>query len=348
MRARAPDHGGRRTDRFDEVLQHGRADDRRHATGGRTAPSAADRLDPKAIGSRRKRPRGARRLEHHQFVRAESEHRPSGCTDRESRRRVVADHVVRVAAILQAKRDAQIGVRADVVGDHSGRTLRRQQQVDAQTAATLGNRHERAQEVGQFLGERRELVDHHHETWQRIIDHPAIAREIVDSGRSQEALTAPHFGIEADEYPFGQAVVEVGHHPNGVRQPGTGIERRAALEVDQDHREMVGAGPRGERHHQRAQELALAGSRRAGDQTVGPIAHQVDVDDAVAGQPEPSDRCRVTPGLHPAASDHRRGVVSRWFEIGQRHVRRHAACAVVVLGVDQRRQPSCCGLRGRR
>ena len=220
--------------------------------------------------------------------------------------------------------------------------------MDAQTAATLGNRHERAQEVGQFLGERRELVDHHHETWQRIIDHPAIAREIVDSGRSQQALTAPHFGIEADEYPFGQAVVEVGHHPNGVRQPGTGIERRAALEVDQDHREMVGAGPRGERHHQRAQELALAGSRRAGDQTVGPIAHQVDVDDAVAGQPEPSDRCRVTPGLHPAASDHRRGVVSRWFEIGQGHVRRHAACAVVVLGVDQRRQPSCCGLRGRR
>ena len=99
---------------------------------------------------------------------------------------------------------------------------------------------------------------------------------------------------------------------------------------------MVGAALRCERHHQRAQQLALARTGGACDEAVRSVAYEVDVDDAIARHPESCDRGRVAPRMLPAADDHARRVVGHRFQLRQRHVARDAARLVVVLGVDQR------------
>ena len=66
-------------------------------------------------------------------------------------------------AVVEAQRDAQVGVGPDVVAHHAGRALRGEHQVDAEAAAALGHADERRQEVGQLGGQRGELVDHHDE-----------------------------------------------------------------------------------------------------------------------------------------------------------------------------------------
>ena len=223
-----------------------------------------------------------------------------------------------VGAILEPERDPQVGVGPDVIGDDTGRTLRGQHQVDAEAATALGDRHERAQELGQFLGQRRELVDDDHEARQRFGDGAAVGGQVVSSGGPQEALPAAHLGVEAHQHPLGETVVEVGHHTDGVREPRARVERRAALVVDEDQRDVVRTRTCSERHDQRAQQFALSRARRAGDQTVRAIACEVDVDDAIGRHSEAGDRCRVAATVLPPACDRRCRVVTDRFEFGQR------------------------------
>ena len=110
-------------------------------------------------------------------------------------------------------------------------------------------------------------------------------------------------GIEAHERSFGEAVVEVGHQPDGVGQVGTGVEGRATLVVDEHEVEVLRSHRCGQAQHERAQQFALARPGRPGDQTVRSVAHQVDVDPAVD---RGAERCR------------RRGVGSAAAAIGSR------------------------------
>ena len=341
-------HRRRASDRIDDVFQHAGPTCEISDSWRARRRYATDVFDSQAAGARRQRPRRARGLEHHEIFRAESQRGSSRCADGKAGRGGVADHVVGIGAILQTERDAQVGVGTDVVGDHPRRPLRRQQQMDAEAASALGDRHERPEEAGEFLGERRELVDHHHQARQRVVDGAPVAREVVDTDGAQQTFSTAHLGVEADEHTLGEAVIEVGHHTNRVRQPGTGVERRASLVIDQDHRHVVGSRLHGERRDQCAQQFALARPGGACDQPVRTIAHQVDVDDTVGRHPENSHRCRVASGLHPSASDHRRCVVGERFEFGERHNARYPAGAVMILGIDQRRQATSSGFRGRR
>ena len=300
------------------------------AAGSPTTRSASVFDPPWSTGSTWRRPArrgtapsGARRLEDDQLVGPEPERRPTGNARRESGRLAVADHIVGVGTVVQAQRDPQVGVGADVVGDDAGRPLRGEQQVDAEAASTLRHRHECAEELGQLLGERRELVDHHHEPRERSVDGAAIARQVVDAHGAQQPFASTHLGIEAHQHPFGEPVVEVGHHADGVRQPLAGVERRSALEVDEDHRDVVGARLCGERHHQRAQQLALARPGGAGDEPVGTVAYEVDVDDAVVRHPEPGDRSRVAPGV--CANDGRSPTPRRRRPVRARRATRRSA-----------------------
>ena len=72
------------------------------------------------------------------------------------------------------------------------------------------------------------------------------AAEVVRAGGTQQSLTAADLGIEADERPLGEAIVEIGDEPDGVRQVGAGVERRPALVVDEDERQVVGTRAGGE------------------------------------------------------------------------------------------------------
>ncbi len=63
--------------------------------------------------------------------------------------------------------------------------------------------------------------------------------DVVDAGSPQQPLAAAQLGFEADQRPLGEAVVEVGDDAHRVRQVGAGVERRPALVVDEDEREVV-------------------------------------------------------------------------------------------------------------
>ena len=162
--------------------------------------------------------------------------------------------------------------------------------MDAEAATALGDRHERAQEVRELLGQRRELVDHHHEARQRFGDGAAVGGQVVSSGGSQKSFAATHLGVEAHQHPLGETVVEVGDDTDRVREPGAGVEGRATLVVDQDHRDVVRTRTCGERHDHRAQQFALARTGGAGDQAVRAIACEIDVDNAIGRHSKAGDR----------------------------------------------------------
>ncbi len=98
----------------------------------------------------------------------EAHHRPTRQGLRERRRPIVPHHVARLGGVVDPQRDAQVGVGADVVGDHAGRSLGRQHDVHAEAASALGDGHERGQEVGEFVGQRGELVDDHDQPGNRF------------------------------------------------------------------------------------------------------------------------------------------------------------------------------------
>ena len=146
-------------------------------------------------------------------------------------------------------------------------------------------------------------------------DGPVVG-EVGGADRAQQALAPAQLGVEAGQRPFGEAVVEVGHQPDGVRQVGAGVERRPALVVDEHEREVVRAAAGGERDDERAQQLALARAGRAGDEGVGAVADEVDLDDAVGGRGR---------AARPGAGRARRRATRRRWRWRRRSGRRRGA-----------------------
>ena len=277
---------GRVADRSDEDGQLAR---RRRAVGG---PLVED-VQPLVVHGPG-RAGAASRLEHHGVARAETQHGPAGSGAREARRGIVADDITGVGRVVQPQRHAEVGVGADLVVDHAGRPLGGQHEVDAEAAAALGDADERRQERRQLRGQGGELVDHDHEARQRRSARLGpVGGEIGRADLPQQLLAPPHLGVQAAQRPLGQAVVEIGHHADGVRQLGAGVERRPALVIDEHEREVVGAVARRQRHHERPQQLALAGPGRAGEERVRAVPDEIDVDDPVGSQPERHRRRRI-------------------------------------------------------
>ena len=140
-------------------------------------------------------------------------------------------------------------------------------------------------------------------------DRPPVG-EVDGADRSQQSLPSAQLGLEADQGPLGESVVEVGDDADGVRQLGAGVERGAALVVDEHEADVIGAAAGGERGDERAQQLALAGTGGPGDQRVRAVTSEVDLDDAVGGRAEDGDRGRIGTGRTPGRGDGD-GVVDR-------------------------------------
>ena len=75
----------------------------------------------------------------------------------------VADDVARVRLVGHAQRDAEVGVRPQVVLDDAGRALGRQDEVQAERAAALGDVDDAVDELGHLPREGGELVDDEHQ-----------------------------------------------------------------------------------------------------------------------------------------------------------------------------------------
>ena len=233
------------------------------------------------------------------------------------------DHVGGIVAALHTQRHPQVGVGQDVVVHDAGRALGRQDHVHAERAAHRGDGHQRGEHLGEVLGEHRELVDHQQQArhgFGRVGGQVGV--EVVDvlARRGKDPLAALHLRLERAQRPVGQLFVEVGDGADGVRQAFAGLERGAALEVDEDEVQPGRVVAGREAGDQGAQELALARARGAADQAVRAVGHQVQGQRAGLGG---ADRGGETPGGGPQRAD-------------RRTVRR--AQAQQVREPDQRRQ----------
>ncbi len=127
--------------------------------------------------------------------------------------------------------------------DHAGRALGGEQQVHAEAAAALGDADQGGQEVGQLGGQRRELVDDHDQA--RAAARAGRARGRRAGRRRRRAQHAARGGAarrRGAQRPLAELLVEVGHQPDDVRQPGAGVEGGAALVVDEHEGEVLRAG----------------------------------------------------------------------------------------------------------
>ncbi len=154
--------------------------------------------------------------------------------------------------------------------------LRGEQQVDAERPADAPDLDEHVDEVrpvGEQLGE---LVDDQDQTGQRGERHPGragalvVPRRGIVAGLAQQLLTPGQLALDGAEHAVDQRllVLQVGDHGGGVRQPVQRGERRATLVVDQHEVQDLRVVGHRERHHQRAQQLRLAGTGRADQQAV--------------------------------------------------------------------------------
>ena len=101
-----------------------------------------------------------------------------------------------------------------------------------------------------------------------------VAHRGVVAGRAQQLLATHHLARQrvlhaVDE---GELLGQVGDHGGDVRHLGHAGERRAALEVDEHHVQLLGRVRHGQAEHQGAEELRLAGAGRTDDQAVRPHA----------------------------------------------------------------------------
>ena len=304
-RERAP--GGRPgvDARVDELLEIGRSVGSAAGRARRSCSwSEGERAQLDRRARRRSRRRHERGLHRDDLARAEADTRPAGTVPRQAGGVGNVDDVGRVGHVLHPQRDAEVGVGAEVIGHGAGRPLGGEHEVDAEAAAPLGDADEGVDEVGELGLERGELVDHDDEPRQRLGGggQLPVAGEVGRPDGAQQPFPMAELCFEAPERPLGEVGVEVGDEPDGVRQPGAGVEGAAALEVDEDEREVVGVGAGGEAGDERAEQLALAGAGRAGDEPVRPVGDEVELEHAVGRDAQRRRRARVGAGGGPAPS----------------------------------------------
>ena len=92
----------------------------------------------------------------------------------------------------------------------------------------------------------------------------------------EEPLPPLHFGFETDQRTVCELFIEVTDGADGVRQPFTGFERRAALEVDQNEVEARRVVMGRQTGDEGSQEFTLTRTRGTADETVRTVFDEVE------------------------------------------------------------------------
>ena len=188
-----------------------------------------------------------------------------------------ADHVRAVVLVGHPQGQAQVGVRPQVVLDDASRALGRKDQVQAQGAATLGDVDDALDELRHLLDQGGELVDDDDQARRGVDLTTALELdEVLGVVLGQEVLAVAQLGGQRGQRSPDQVRREVGHQTDGVRQLHTVAKRRPALVVDEQEGDPL-RGVRG-RHTEdpSLQELGLARTRGATDQSVRAVRAQVE------------------------------------------------------------------------
>ena len=179
----------------------------------------------------------------------------------------------------------------------------REDEVEAEGPAALGDVHQPGHEIGQVPAHGRELVDDDDQPRQRRrsppVDEELVGLDVLGAGRGEDVLAPGQLGRQRYQRPLDLVRVQVGDHADGVRQPRALGERAAALVVDEHERHLVGPVRDGERGDDRLQQLRLPGAGRSRDQRVRPVLADVDAERPVVGL---ADDCQRGPAAAPPAA----------------------------------------------
>ncbi len=133
-----------------------------------------------------------------QVLAAAADQGPAGTIGVQGRRVRGLDHVLGVTAFAKPQRHPQGGVGPDLPGDHPGRSLGGQHQVDAEPPADRGHPDQGGQQVRVLLGQHPELVHHDHQPWWGKGALDLVEDGLVEGGRAGrlggQALAAAQFG----------------------------------------------------------------------------------------------------------------------------------------------------------
>ena len=194
--------------------------------------------------------------------------------------RGIVEHVPRLEGVGDAERDPCADVGAQVRPDGPARPLGREHEVDTERPPLCRDPQQGRQELGQVVGQRAELVDHHDEPGQHA------GRQDGDVGHAvggEDTLAAAQLCPQPGERPRREPWLEVGDLTDDVRQSRARSEARSALEVHQ-HESQVGRRPgQGEPEHERLEQLRLARPGGAGDEQVRPVPDQVEAHGRAVG-----------------------------------------------------------------
>ena len=301
---------------------------------GRPRPGGSD---PQARPAWRCSAGHQRRLERNQLARPESGQRLARPLPGDAGRGGRVDHVIGVVAVRHPQGDPARCVGSDVVGHHPGRALGGQHHVDTETAAPLGDPDQRAEELGQFGGQRGELVHHDHQPGQRLAARAGSGPEggeVLGPRGPQPLLTMAELCLQTHQRPLSQAVVEVGDHPGHMGHLRAAVEGGAALVVDEDEGQMVRIRRQRQPGHHRPQQLRLARTGGAPDQQMGAVGHQVEHQGSFGGRADRHAQVRRAPGCDPAPL-HRLGGRLAVQEVHKRHRVGKVGTAGAQLGVVQ-------------
>ena len=219
-----------------------------------------------------------------------------------------ADHGSAVWAVVDAQRDAQVGVRQHGIAHDSRGALGAQDEVHPEGATPRGHIDEQGVQVGMLSEHGSELVDHDHQARQAgdIADAPAA--RVGD-----RTLPVAQLSTKARESARGARLIEIGHDADRVRKSLELRERRPALEVDEQHGEPFRRGTRGHRKHPRDEQLALAAARRATDHRVRSLCDEIDHDRTRCVKPDGTRE----PGCALDAGQAREGNDIRYYRNGR-------------------------------
>ena len=193
--------------------------------------------------------------------------------------------------------ETRIGaVRRDLLAHDAVRPLRGEHEVHAERAPARGDVGDDDAEVGEPLDHRLELVDDDDEAGE--LD---VGAELGDvAGALGSASTHSRWRSSARRLSTARSASASSRSvtmPVDVGKAADRLERRAALEVDEEERDPLGRIGRGERGEPCEEEFALAAAGRAGDDRVRPAGDEVDLEHAAVKHADGDAEARARVGL---------------------------------------------------
>ncbi len=217
-------------------------------------------------------------LERDEHAVASSGQCPAGNPGVDERRGRVLEDVDGVGAVPHPEGDPQVDVRPHLGAQRAGRSLAREHEVDPEGATERGEPDQALEEPGHLVDEGLELVDDDDEPreWLRPTGASPVGREVVRPHLGEQALATTELRPQRRQGAVDEVLVEVGEDAGDMGKRRQRSEGGSPLEVDEDEGEVVGRRTEGEREDERPQELGLAGTRRATDEDVRSVGHEVD------------------------------------------------------------------------